>query len=134
MKSLCTEKEESRSRRAVVTAKLLSHVLHRCGIFALGCFNQIGVSIHPLTIAVAGQRNAELCPQIGKASMLGDCPNLSSSHPISKLLQFFKLFNEPANLFYDRPAENPSHHYPAPSLASTKSVTVSRALLIPDSS
>jgi hypothetical protein len=48
-------------------------------------------------------------------SMSGDCPNLSSSHPVSELLQFFKLFNEPANLFNRRTAENLSDHYPAPS-------------------
>jgi len=84
----------------LATAILPPHVLHRCRIFVSGCFNQIGVSMHPLTIAVAWQRNVELCPQIGNTSMLGDCPDLSSSHPFSKLLQFFKLFNEPANLFH----------------------------------
>jgi hypothetical protein len=103
-----------RRRRALAYAILQPHLLHQCGIFRLRLPYEFGVSMDPLTIAVAWQRNVELCPKIGKTSMLGDCPNLSSSHPVSKLLQFFKLFNEPANIFNGRTAENLSHHYPAP--------------------
>jgi hypothetical protein len=95
----------------VATAMLPSHIAASVRHFRLRLPCQIGASMHPLTIAVAWQRNVEPSSQIGNTSMLGDCPNLSSSHPVSKLLQFFKLFNEPANLFNAGTAENLSHHY-----------------------
>jgi hypothetical protein len=85
---------------------------------------QIGVSMRLPNIAFAWQRDVILCLQMGNMSMLGDCPNLSSSHPVSQLLQFFKLFNEPAHLFNRRTAENLSNHYPAPS---KKRITVALA-------
>jgi hypothetical protein len=105
----------------LATAILLPRVAASVWHFLLKLLHQIGVSMRLPTIAFAWQRDVVLCPQMGNMSMSGDCPNLSSSHPVSELLQFFKLFNEPANLFNRGTAENLSDHYPTPS---TKWITV----------
>lgn len=81
--------------------------------------------MRPPIIAFAWQCDVVLGPRIGNMTMLGDCPDLSSSHSVSELLQFFRLFNEPANPFNRRAAENLSDHCPA---STTNWMTVSPAI------
>jgi len=47
-----------------------------------------------------------MMPAKGNMPMFGDCPNFSPSHFISKLVEFFKLSDEPAKLLNNRTNEN----------------------------